>query len=428
MTNLSIATFNDAPIEADRACRGSRGLWIFIAIVVVVFAAAPFYLSDAWMSVLGKAYIAALFALAFNLLFGQAGMLSFGHAAYFGIGAFAAIHAMEAVQDGLLWLPTPLMPLTGALAGLAAGAIAGIFASRRSGVYFAMVTLAISELLYTIAPNLQEIFGGESGISSYREPFLIFNYGRESHVYTTIFGWFVLCALLLHLLTRTLFGRLAVALRESETRLPALGFNVYRTKVLLFALSGMFAGIAGALLSITNESANYLTFGVGTSATVVLNTFIGGVSVFLGPAIGAIIMTLFGYFVSDLTRSWLLYQGLIFIALMLLAPRGVASLAIASFDDVSTHGVSGLKRVLTVAVSVALVGFGIVMFVELFSAMFTRDYRVNLERTGELAPIYFLWRMWDPLSVLTWLLPVVSVAAGTLAVRFGVKPRTEATE
>ncbi|CAH1654281.1 MULTISPECIES: branched-chain amino acid ABC transporter permease [unclassified Chelatococcus] len=417
---MSITTLR--PAEADvirrEARTGGRRLTVAVlAGILLMLALAPIYMSDAWLSMLGKAYIAALFALSFNMLFGQAGMLSFGHAAYYGLGAFAAVHLMNAVERGLVWVPTPLIPLAGAVIGALMGVIAGVFAGRRSGVYFAMVTLALSELLYTLAPNLHELFGGESGISSYRSPFMMFNFGRESHVYTMVLGWFILCAILIYAMTGTLFGRLAVALRESEARLPALGYNVYWTKVFLFALSGLFAGVAGALLAVSTESANYFTFAVGNSAAVVLQTFIGGSSIFLGPVVGAGIMTLFGYVVSDLTRAWLLYQGLIFITLMLLAPKGIAVLAINAASDVANHGARAVKRLAVVLAGILLITFGVVLMFEILSAVLTRDYQVQIERGAGWGPVGVFWTQWRPLSPLTWLVIVVPVSAGVLIAR-----------
>ncbi|MDW7749157.1 MAG: branched-chain amino acid ABC transporter permease, partial [Halomonas sp.] len=152
-----------------------------LAGTVAAMLALPAVLSPAWLGVASNMLIAALFALAYNLLIGQGGLLSFGHAAYFGIGSFATIHAMVAVERGGLWLPTPLLPLAGGVAGLLIGAGAGYFACKRSGVYFAMVTLAIAELLHALAPNLSSVFGGETGIFSMRQPWLGVDFGSSHH-------------------------------------------------------------------------------------------------------------------------------------------------------------------------------------------------------------------------------------------------------
>lgn len=178
-------------------------------------------LSGHVVGVLTTALVAVLFAMAFNLLSGRAGMLSFGHAAYFAIGGFAVIHAMQAVEKGLLWLPTPLLPLVGGVAGLIGGLCAGYFATLRSGVYFSMVTLALAELLHAIAPNLGSVFGGEVGLTTMRMPWAAFDYGNEVHVYYTVVAWVVLCIGLLYAYNQTLFGRLTVGVRRPSAGSPS---------------------------------------------------------------------------------------------------------------------------------------------------------------------------------------------------------------
>src|SRR5690606_24281851 len=123
--------------------------------------------------------------------------------------------------------------------------------------------------------------------------------------------------------TRTPLGRLTLGLRENSHRLRFLGYNVHGVGTVVFALSAMFSGVAGGLQVISNESANYVMFDPALSAAAVLNTYIGGVQVFLGPALGAALMTFFGYAVSDLTRSWLLYQGILFVLVMMFMPTGL---------------------------------------------------------------------------------------------------------
>src|SRR5690606_18717811 len=156
--------------------------------------------------------IASLFAVSFNLLIGQAGLLSFGHAAFFGVGAFATLHLMVAVEDGALALPTPLLPLAGAAVGCLVGGLAGYFATIRSGVYFALVTLASAELLHSLAPHWDGLFGGEAGLSSMRMPWGGLTFGSPLQVYYLALGWTLLSILLLWAYTRTPFGRLTLAL------------------------------------------------------------------------------------------------------------------------------------------------------------------------------------------------------------------------
>src|SRR5215470_2149315 len=156
---------------------------ILPAVGVATLVMLPLFLSPNMLAASITMMIAALFALAFTLAMGQAGMLSFGHAAYYGLGAFAALHVMRAVEMKLFGFPTPLIPLAGALAGFVFGLAFGWFATQRTGVYFSMVTLALAELLLTLAPTWNSLFGGESGIATMRGPSWGVSFGSDADVY-----------------------------------------------------------------------------------------------------------------------------------------------------------------------------------------------------------------------------------------------------
>ncbi|MBL8303087.1 MAG: branched-chain amino acid ABC transporter permease, partial [Ideonella sp.] len=327
--------------------------------------AAPWLLPAGLLNAAIQMLIAALFASAFGLLAGRAGMLSFGHAAYFGVGAFATVHAMKAIGGAGL-LPTPLLPLVGALAGLGVGIAAGWFATQRQGTTFSMITLAIAELVHALAPQLKGWFGGESGISTMRMPAWGLAFGSTTEVYFLTLAWVALSLAALYGLSATPMGRLTLALRENAHRLRFLGYDVHGLGCTVFATSAMFAGIAGSLQAINNEAANYVVFDAGVSAAVVLNAYIGGVGSFLGPAIGAALMTFFSYAVSDATQSWLLYQGALFVLVMLFMPAGLTGLVGSGARAVERHGAAEVVRLAAVAVpAVLLLGAGLVFVVEL---------------------------------------------------------------
>ncbi len=358
--------------------------------------------------------IAALFASAYSLLSGRAGMLSFGHAAYFGIGAFATIHAMNAF-GGKGLLPTPLLPLAGAAAGLVIGIVAGWFATQRGGTAFAMITLAIAELLHALAPQLKGLFGGESGISAMRAPAWGLTFGSTMQVYYVTLAWVLVCIGLLYFHTLTPAGRLTLALRENRHRLRFLGYNVHGLGVSAFAISAMFSGLAGGLQALSNEAANYAVFDAGVSATVVLNSYIGGVGAFLGPAFGAALMTFFGYAVSDATQSWLLYQGVLFVLVMMFVPAGLSGLLGAV---VRLAQQSGWR----VAVPSALLALGAALFssaggafvIEMLQRLFSQDYRALALAAAMSPPISLFGRPWPPAALSTWTLPASLLVGGTL--------------
>ena len=356
--------------------------------------------------------VAALFANAYSLLSGRAGMLSFGHAAYFGIGAFATVHAMNAAGGAGL-LPTPLMPLAGAAAGLALGIVAGWFATQRSGTTFSMITLAIAELLHALAPQLKGLFGGESGISTMRAPAWGLNFGSTTQVYYLTLVWVLLSLALLYFHSLTPAGRLTLALRENSHRLRFLGYKVHGLGVSVFAISAMFSGLAGGLQALSNEAANYAVFDAGVSASVVLNSYIGGVGSFLGPTLGAAIMSFFGYAVSDATQSWLLYQGLLFVAVMMFVPAGLSGLVVTASRLVRQRGWRTAVPVgLLAAGASLLLCAGGVFVIEMLQRLCSQDYRSLAQAAPGWPPISLFSRAWPPAALSTWILPAAMLASG----------------
>ncbi|WPB57358.1 branched-chain amino acid ABC transporter permease [Xylophilus sp. GOD-11R] len=381
---------------------------------VALLVAVPWLLSQGLVNAAIQMLIAALFACAYNLLCGQGGMLSFGHAAYFGVGAFATVHAMNAL-GGTGLLPTPLLPLAGAVGGLCFGTVAGYFATKRSGTYFAMITLAIAELVHSLAPHLKDVFGGEAGVSSTRMPAWGLGFGSTNEVYYLTLAWVLVSLAALFLFTRTPLGRLVLGLRENAHRLRFLGYDTHRLSVIVFAVSAMFSGLAGGLQVMNNESANYAVFDPSLSAAVVLNTYIGGVKVFLGPALGAALMTFFGYAVSDLTQSWLLYQGTLFVLVMMFMPTGLAGL-FGLFGQLRRRfGLAALMPLVLLSLGAALaLSMGGAFVIETLQRVFSQDYRALAAAQGSAAwpPITLVGRAWSPTAPGTWLVPAGLLAVG----------------
>jgi branched-chain amino acid transport system permease protein len=386
---------------------------LLIIVVLALLVGAPPFLALGWQNALVNVLIACLFALAYNLLIGQAGLLSFGHAAYYGIGAFATLHLMQSIEHGFTF-PTPLLPLAGAAAGLAVGVVAGFFATIRSGVYFALVTLAIAELLHSLAPHWQGMFGGEAGLSSMRMPWAGVTFGSTLQVYYLTLAWVVVSIWVLWAYTRTPFGRLTLALRDNEQRVRFLGYDAHATKVIVFAISATFSGIAGALQAISNETANYSLFSAHVSAQVVLHTFVGGSTVFFGPALGAAVFTVFADQISDLTRSWQLYQGEIFVLIMLFAPTGIGGIVEAHLRHWKQLDWSRLAAPYALAgLGGALVAAGVVFLTETVSVLFGETYGVARRKAGGgLPPFDLFGTHWSPTHPVVWLVPLVLLLAG----------------
>ncbi|WP_084386409.1 branched-chain amino acid ABC transporter permease [Castellaniella caeni] len=398
----------------------SRILTLLVLLALLVLA--PLYLPTALVNAGIQMLIAALFATAFNVLAGQGGMLSFGHSAYFAIGTFATIHAMNAVEQ-IAGFPTPLLPLAGLIGGGLLGVVAGWFSTQRSGVYFAMVTLALAELLHSLAPHLSGIFGGEGGVSAMRMPAWGLDFGSSIQVYYLTLFWVVLGVALLFYFTRTPLGRLCEGLRENTHRLRFMGYDVHRLRLMVFTVSAAFSGLAGALLAMNNEAANYVLFDMNLSAQVVLNAYIGGIGAFFGPALGAAVMTFFGYAVSDLTRTWLLYQGVIFVLVMMFMPAGLFSIGKWWRRYSDRHSARQLGTVLAGWSAACVLGaIGLVFIVEVLAVILAQDYQ-SLLVAGQPWPAIRLFGLsLLPGQTWVWLVPLALMVAGVLGV-LGVSRR-----
>jgi branched-chain amino acid transport system permease protein len=303
------------------------GIWVAIAAVFVVL---PLVFRSAtaltMMSLMG---ISIVFALSYNMLLGHTGMLSFGHAVYFGLGAYFAVHGMNAAITGGLPVPLPVIPLAGGLGGLVFAIVFGWVSTKRSGTAFAMISLGLAELVGSSALILRSFFGGEEGVTTDRTRLLrLFgvSFGQQIEVYYLIAGWCLVCMFLMYRFTRTSLGRMCNAVRDNAERAQFVGYNPQVVRFLAFCVSGFFAGVAGGLAAIHFEIANSAYFSATQSGNVLLATFIGGSGYFFGPVIGAALVSYLQVMLSDITEIWQLYFGLLFIAMVMFAPQGMAGL------------------------------------------------------------------------------------------------------
>jgi branched-chain amino acid transport system permease protein len=303
--------------------------WIGYALLLALL---PLLLrSDFALSVAAKACIAIVFALSYNLLLGQGGMLSFGHAVYSGLGAFFTIHALKAVNKGGLDLPVSLLPLVGGLAGCAFAVLLGWVSTRRAGTTFAMISLGIGELVAACVLMLPAFFGGESGVNANRvtgSVVLGVDFGSTRQMYGLVALWTLACTAALYGITRTPFGRMANAVRDNPERVAFIGYSTHRLRYQLLVIAGFFAGIAGGLTALNDEIVTIESVGAHASGVVLLMAFIGGAGVFFGPIVGALIVVLLQSVVSTVTHAWPFYFGLLFLSMVVYVPGGFASLVV----------------------------------------------------------------------------------------------------
>jgi branched-chain amino acid transport system permease protein len=298
--------------------------WIFAALVLVILP--KLFSSGGSLTTFSLIGISIIFALSYNILLGQTGMLSFGHAVYYGLGGFLAIHAINIIAKNKYAIPLPVVPLIGGVAGLVSAMVIGWVSTRRSGTAFAMISLGVAELLASSALILRTFFGGEAGVSANRTKVLRlfgWSFGPQIEIYYLVAAWTLIAVAAMYALTRTPLGRMCNAVRDNPERVQFVGYDPHVVRYIAFCFSGFFAGIAGALAAINFEIANSAYLGAVQSGTVLFATYIGGVGFFIGPIVGAIFVTLLSLGLSDLTPVWQLYFGLIFIAMVMFAPSGI---------------------------------------------------------------------------------------------------------
>jgi len=302
-------------------------IWTTTALLMLVM---PLAFSGGFaVTLMSQMGIMIIFALSYNMLLGQTGMLSFGHAVYSGLGAFIAVHVLNMIGAGKVWLPVSMLPLVGGLAGAFFGVLFGYVTTKKSGTTFAMITMGIGEMVFASSLMFPDFFGGEGGISTNRvvgEPILGITFGPGRQVYYLIAIWCFLSMVAMYAWTQTPLGRIANAVRDNPERVEFIGYNTQRVRYLVLILSAFFAGIAGALSAINFEIVSAENVSAVRSGGVLLAAFIGGAGVFFGPVIGAIVFTLFAVALSDLTKAWLLYLGLFFVGMVMFVPGGIASL------------------------------------------------------------------------------------------------------
>jgi branched-chain amino acid transport system permease protein len=306
---------------------GRALIWGLFALALIV--APLLWTSSFAQTMLCQMGIAIIACLAYNMLLGQGGMLSFGHAVYSGLGGFLAIHTLNVVSTGTSPLPVALVPLAGGLGGLAFAAALGYVTTKKSGTTFAMITLGVGELVWSMSLMLPEFFGGEGGVSGNRvvgKAVWGISFGPQIQVYYLIALYCFICTAAMYALTRTPLGRMLNAVRDNPERVEFIGYSTQSVRYLAFMLSGFFAGISGGLGALNFEIVTAEVVGAARSGAYLLFVFLGGATFFFGPIIGAVLMVVALVLLSELTKAWLLYLGLTFLFMVAFAPGGFASL------------------------------------------------------------------------------------------------------
>lgn len=327
----------------------------WIALIAALAIPPMVFSAQSWLlAYLSQTATMIVFALSFNLLLGETGLLSFGHAAYAGLGAFASAHVFNRYA-----VPLWLLPLIGGLCAACVGVIFGFFSTRRAGTTFAMITLGIGELVAAGVGLVPGWFGGEGGVSidrGSRSPL----FGSGAHAYALIATWCVLACLAIFAFTRTPFVRVANAVRDNPVRAASIGFDPRRIRYAMVIAAAFFAGIAGTLGLINVELASAEGVGLARSGSVLMATVIGGTAGFFGPVVGAVLLTFFSVAVASGSVAWVAYLGIFFVWVVIAAPDGMAVF-------MARHG----RRGVVLTASIASIGWiaAIVLAVEMIYAI-----------------------------------------------------------
>ena len=388
---------------------GSPWVWVLFALVMLV--APQVFTSGLSVTMLSQMGIAIIACLSYNMLLGQGGMLSFGHAVYTGLGSFVAIHALNSYGGGVL--PVSLVPLVGGFAGMGFAVLFGYVTTRKSGTTFAMITLGLAELVFAMALMIPEFFGGEGGVSGNRvmgQAVLGITFGPATQVYYLIAAYTLVSMILMYAFTQTPLGRMLNAVRDNPERVEFIGYNPQRVRYIAFIIAGFFAGISGGLGALTFEIVTAEVVGAARSGAYLLFTFLGGATFFFGPIIGAVLMVLAFVLLSEFTKAWLLYLGLLFLFMVMYAPGGIASLIMMNLR-LALH--VKLARLASSYIGLLLTGLMALLGA---AALIEMVYHLQLSSaSGSVVP--FLGLSLDTAAPLSWLGAVLLLVSGVVAFR-----------
>ena len=393
------------------------GRWVLWSATALLFLAAPQVFSASFaLTLMTQMGTMIIFALSYNMLLGQGGMLSFGHAVYSGLGAYLSVHALNLAGQGAFPLPLPLLPLVGGLAGLAFGVLFGYVTTRRAGTTFALISLGVGEMVFACSLMFPGFFGGEAGISTNRvvgQPFLGITFGPAIQVYYLVAVWCFVCMAAMFALTQTPLGRMANAVRDNPERAEFVGYNTQHVRFLQLALSAFFAGVSGALSCINFEIVSAENVSAIRSGGVLLATYIGGVPFFFGPIVGAVVFIFFVVALSGFTKAWLLYLGLFFLLMVLYAPGGIASIILMQIPVIRARRFGELVLPYALAAGAALVALaGLIGIVEMV-------YR--LSEQGANTVLTVLGLSFDARTTPPWLAFGAVLVAGLAALRHAAR-------
>jgi len=409
-----------APSSSEKFRQRVLPFILFALVLIVIPFLGP---SRSTITLLNHMGINIVFALSFNMLLGRAGLLSFGHAVYMGLGGYFCVHILNWISaaEGGIWANTPVfsLPIFGFAMGALAGAIIGWPSCKRAGTPFAMISLGVAELMAAAGFMFDSLFGGEMGISGDRmsgPEFLGLSLGPVDEVYWFIAFWTFIGTLGIYAFTRTPLGKLSEATRDNRERVQFVGYNPERVRYLVFIFAGAFAGMAGGMSAVQDEIFTPEKLSLIPSGFVLIMAYVGGIRYFSGPIMGAILLTYMASYLSDYSAGWLLYLGLMFIAVVMFAPNGIAGIVFGFWNAIrSPDPARQVGRFGSQVLGVLLMLAGVIVIVEVaFRA--SEGYGEMFEPFGIAMP---------PDAIMTWVVAAVFLAAGIAVMRYVAKRNAE---
>lgn len=399
----------DPTRAAQRMRTGSMALtlapWL-VGVLILAFLPLVFTNNSA-LTIMNQMSITIVFALAYNMLLGQGGMLSFGHAVFAGVGGFACMHIMN-MSDFFASFPLVVLPVFGGLFGMGLAMIVGSFSTRSAGTVFAMISLGVGELIAASSVIIVAFFGGEEGISgnrTYAKPFFDIEFLHQIEVYYLTAAWVVISAALMYLWSRTPVGRMANAVRDNPERAEFLGYSARWVRFYSFVASGFFAGVSGGLFAINYEILTEENLNTASSGAILLVTFLGGVGFFFGPILGAIVFTLVQTVLSLSTPLWAFYMGTLFVSTVMFFPGGLAGLIMMHVPVFKLRKARLLIMPYIKTLIPAAIGLlGLAALLEM-----TFHYRHAATGDNEMT---IFWTTFDSHSILPWIVALAVTLAG----------------
>ncbi len=301
-----------------------------VVLIFAVGALLPLILRRYQLNMLTEIIIFALYAVSYNILLGYAGLLSFGHAMFFGLGAFTAAISIIHINHLSLWSCLLIAIVATTLVGFAIGGLL----LRLKGAYFALLTLAFNSLFYAVATKWHSVTGGDDGLSIKRP---VVHLGFTLLRINTVTAFYYLTFLIIGFVilfcwyfTHTAMGQTIILMRENEDRMKFLGYDTSLSRLILFTFTGAIAGLAGAFYTLHFQFVSISAISLDMATAVLLITFVGGTGTFWGPIIGSFVYIILQNYLSDLTDRWPLFMGFIFILMVLFIPGGLSKLILTA--------------------------------------------------------------------------------------------------